>query len=118
MFQNEMQKRSTSLIASLGKQTASALSGGSASTNVGLIEKLTPAQRAVARQAFADSLKVVWIMYTAFAALGLILSFFIRHQRLSTEYKMTKTGLVEEEVKRRGLQMTKKTSKHVSAEEA
>ncbi|KAH6663200.1 MFS multidrug transporter-like protein [Halenospora varia] len=117
VFQNEMQKKLPQLIASLGPQVAQALSGGSAGASVGVVGQLPPAQRRVAREAFTDSLQIMWIMYVAFAALGLVISFFISHQNLTKEHHVTKTGLVEEEAKRKELQATKKANKEKLSEE-
>ena len=59
----------------------------------------------------------MWIMYVAFAALGVVVSLFIGNQKLSKEHQVTKTGLVEEEAKRKELQEKKKASKEAIAEE-
>jgi hypothetical protein len=117
VFQNEMQKRYPSLVAALGKNTANELSGGSAGASVGIVAQLPPAQRAIARDAFFQSLKTMWIMYVAFAALGVVVSLFIGNQKLSKEHQVTKTGLVEEEAKRKELQERKRQSKEILSEE-
>jgi hypothetical protein len=117
VFQNEMQKRLPSLVTELGVQTANLLSGGSAGASVGIVDKLPPAQRAIARDAFFGSLKTMWIMYVAFAALGVAVSLFIGNQTLSKEHHVTKTGLAEEEAKRKELQQKKRASKEALAEE-
>jgi low affinity Fe/Cu permease len=111
VFQNEMQKKSAMLSASLGPELARELSGGSAGASVGIVSKLPPAQRAVARQAFFESLRTMWIMYVAFAAAGLLVSLLISHQTLSKEHQVTKTGLVEEEAKRKEARDAKRMSK-------
>ena len=100
VFQNRMQERLPSLIATLGAQTANALSGGSAGASVVILARLLAAQRETARMAFRQSLRSTWIMYVAFAALGVGISACIRNQELSTERTVTKTGLREEEIKR------------------
>jgi hypothetical protein len=100
VFQNEMQKRYPSLVASLGKEIADALSGEAAGASVGLLKDLPPAQRETARMAFYQSLRVMWIMYIAFPVVGLFIAVFIRYQALSTKHTVTKTGLGEEEKKR------------------
>ncbi|KAF4637158.1 hypothetical protein G7Y89_g908 [Cudoniella acicularis] len=117
VFQNEMQKKLPALSASLGPELAQALSGGSAGASVGVVDQLPPAQRVVARQAFAESLSTMWIMYVCFAALGLAISFFIGNKSLSKVHQVTKTGLVEEEAKRKELQANKKANKERLSEE-
>jgi hypothetical protein len=81
------------------------------------VAQLPPEQRVIARDAFYQSLKTMWIMYVAFAALGVFVSLFIGNQKLSKEHQVTKTGLVEEEAKRRELQERKKQSKEILREE-
>ncbi len=43
----------------------------------------------------------MWIMYVAFAGLGLLFSLFIGNKKLSKEHQITKTGLVEQEKARK-----------------
>ncbi|CZT52425.1 related to DHA14-like major facilitator efflux transporter (MFS transporter) [Rhynchosporium secalis] len=97
VFQNEMQKQYPALLAALGPERAAALSGGSAGASVGVVAQLPPEQREVARQAFHESLKIMWIMYVAFAALGLVCTAFVGNNVLSKEHETVKTGLAEEE---------------------
>ncbi|PQE22600.1 major facilitator superfamily transporter protein [Rutstroemia sp. NJR-2017a BVV2] len=97
VFQNEMQKRYGTLLQALGKSAADQLSGGSAGASVGIVAALPAAGREVARKAFSDSLRIMWIMYVAFAALGLLISFAIGQQVLSKEHEVTKVGLEEQE---------------------
>jgi len=108
VFQNEMQKRYPHLVSALGLQTANALSGSSAGASVGIVKQLPAAQRVIARQAFFESIRAMWTMYVAFAALGLGISFFIGNKKLSKEHHVTKTGLVEEEKKRKEAEQLKK----------
>jgi hypothetical protein len=117
VFQNEMQKRVPALIAALGPQTAAMLSGGSAGASVGIVESLPPAERAIARAAFQESLRVMWIMYVAFAAMGVVIGFLIGNQKLSKEHNTVRTGLVEEEIRRKEAEAAKKQSKLDAKEE-
>ncbi|KAE9369002.1 MFS general substrate transporter [Stipitochalara longipes BDJ] len=111
VFQNEMQKRYPSLVAALGLETANLLSGNSAGASVGIVKALPEAKRIVAREAFADSLRTMWIMYVAFAGLGLLVSLCVGSRKLSKEHEVTRTGLVEEEKKRRENKEAKRVSK-------
>ncbi|TVY47129.1 MFS-type transporter [Lachnellula cervina] len=113
VFQNEMQNHSASLVASLGPQLAGALSGGSAGASVGIVAKLPPAQRVIARQAFFESLRTMWIMFVAFAGFGLLVSLLITKRTLSKEHQVVKTGLAEEEAKRKEAQVNKRLSRDV-----
>ena len=93
VYQNEMQKRAGSLRASLGAATGAQLTGGGAGANVQLIDSLPPAQRQIARDAFAQSLHPMWIMYACIAALGLLVSLAIKKKQLSRQHEAAKTGL-------------------------
>ncbi|TVY44729.1 MFS-type transporter [Lachnellula subtilissima] len=101
VFQNEMQNQSASLVASLGPELADVLSGGSAGASVGIVTHLPPAQRVIARHAFFQSLRTMWIMFVAFAGFGLLVSLLITKRTLSKEHQVVKTGLAEEEAKRK-----------------
>jgi hypothetical protein len=70
---------------------------------------LPDAQRETARAAFYESLRSMWIMYVAFAALAIGISAFIGDQKLSTDHTVTKTGLKEEEVKRQEAEVDRKS---------
>jgi MFS family permease len=70
IFQNQMANKYQSLVAALGLQTASLLSGGSAGANVGIVAALPPAQQMVARQAFFESLRTMWIMVSLYLPLS------------------------------------------------
>ncbi|KAL5116961.1 hypothetical protein ACEQ8H_005179 [Pleosporales sp. CAS-2024a] len=100
VFQNEIKSRHAQLAATLGPQTASAFGGGAAGANVGLIQRLPDNQKLVARQAFSSSLSTMWILYVAFAAVGLGISFLIGKNVLDKQHEETKTGLDVEKQKR------------------
>jgi hypothetical protein len=100
IFQNEMKKKQSQLAATLGPQTASSFGGGSAGANVGLVQRLPENQKFAARQAFASSLSTMWILYVAFAAVGLGISFMISSNKLDKTHEETKTGLDVEKEKR------------------
>ncbi|KFY76983.1 hypothetical protein V499_03503 [Pseudogymnoascus sp. VKM F-103] len=101
VFQNEMERRHPSLVTSLGVGTANALKGGSAGSSVSLVNQLPPPQQVIARQAFFESLRTMWIMYVVFAGVGLLFSFFVGNQILSKEHQVTRTGLTEQEKARK-----------------
>jgi len=95
VFQNSMEARQTSLAAAgLSKSVLEALSGSQAAANVEITKSIQDAsQRQVVLEAFAWSLRNMFILYTALAAVAMIVSVFIKHQNLSTEHKETKTGI-------------------------
>jgi hypothetical protein len=101
VFQNALKKHIPTLVAALGPQTAQELSGFQAAASAQLVQALPPAQRTVARQVVASSLHEMWIMYVAFAGLGVLCSFAITRQKLTKNHEETKTGLETEEAKRK-----------------
>lgn len=82
VFQNGMQSQSESLRLALGSPIAEDFSGGSAGANVGLLSTLQPAQLQVVRDAYAKSLRGIWILYTCIAGVGLLVSLLITKQKL------------------------------------
>ncbi|KAA8574729.1 hypothetical protein MFRU_049g00190 [Monilinia fructicola] len=109
VFQNEMQKRGAELVSALGSSIASELGGGSAGASVDIVKALPPAEREVARDAYWESLRIMWVIYVAFAALGLAISFAIGQHVLSKEHEVTKVGLEEQERLRREAKNARKT---------
>jgi hypothetical protein len=96
VFQNEMNKHSDTLVAALGPNLAAQLSGGSAGASIGIVKSLPANQQAVARLAFFESLKTMWIVFVAFAAVGMLVSLLIGNQKLSKDHTVVKTGLNQE----------------------
>ncbi|OAL55788.1 hypothetical protein IQ07DRAFT_498789 [Pyrenochaeta sp. DS3sAY3a] len=100
VFNNEMKSKQSQLVAALGPQTASSFGGGSAGANVGLIQSLPEDQKTLARKAFSDSLSTMWILYVAFAAVGIVVSLLITKNKLDKVHEETKTGIEAEKEKR------------------
>ncbi|KAH7076944.1 major facilitator superfamily-domain-containing protein [Paraphoma chrysanthemicola] len=100
IFQNEMKKKQSQLVAVLGPETAASFGGGAAGANVGLIQRLPENEKFAARQAFSDSLSTMWILYVAFAFVGLGVSLMIGKNVLDKTHEETKTGLDEEKKKK------------------
>ena len=96
VFQNEMKKKAGFLVRELGPKLAKQLGGANAGAETQLIQSLPEQQRSVVRKAFADSLQPMWIMYTVFAAAGLLTTLLIHRRVLSSEHEETKTGLEAE----------------------
>ncbi|KAI0895602.1 MFS general substrate transporter [Annulohypoxylon nitens] len=93
VFQNGMQRQYPTLLAQLGPELAAQLSGGSAGGNVALVASLPGEQGEIARTAYWNSLRDMYIMYTAIAAVGLLVSPFVSQRTLSREHQEHKTGL-------------------------
>lgn len=96
VYQNQLVSAQPRLIAELGPDAAAQLSGGDASANTKLINALPTAQKDIAEAAFASALKPAWIMYTCFAAAGLICALLIQKTVLSSEHTEARQGLEAE----------------------
>lgn len=95
VFQNSMDTRQPSLAAAgLSKSDLGALSGSQAAANVGITQLIQDAsQRQAVLEAFAWSMRNMFILYTCLAAVAVVASVFIKHQNLNTEHTETKTGI-------------------------
>ena len=96
VFQNEMHKKAGKLRALLGPQLAGALGGGNAGANTQIIDHLPQTEKGPVRMYYAQSLQPMWIMYTVFAACGIIAALFIKRKALSRQHEETKTGIEAE----------------------
>ncbi len=101
LFQTSMSSQQGKLVASgLPPNTTDALGGENAAANVllvGHIEDLH--QRRVVQDAFSSSLKQVWYLYTALAAVGVLSCLFLKKNVMSKDHVETKTGLKEGRMK-------------------
>src|SRR5690242_18265101 len=95
-----MKSKQSQLVAVLGPERASSFGGGAAGANVGLIQRLPENEKFVARQAFSSSLSTMWILFVAFSAVGLAVSFLIGKNLLDKQHEETKTGLDVEKQKK------------------
>ncbi|CAG7928163.1 unnamed protein product [Penicillium olsonii] len=95
VFQNSMGERQASLLAAgMSESMAAQMSGDSAAASIESIKDITdPVQLAAVREAFAWSLRNMWILYTCMSALGILFSAFILKAKLNKEHVETKTGL-------------------------
>ncbi|UPL02180.1 hypothetical protein LCI18_013114 [Fusarium solani-melongenae] len=93
LFQNEMKGKKQTLVDGLGPQLARFFDGATASASVDLVKTLPSEQQLIVRRAFFYSLNKMWIMYTAFSGVGLLLGFFIRAQHLSKEHEAAELGI-------------------------
>ena len=93
IFNNEMDNKRSMLERELGPELAERLSGANAASSVGLVGKLSGREGRIAKTAYWDSLQIMFIVYTCFAALGLIISLFIKQVKLNKEHQEHKTGL-------------------------
>jgi len=84
--------------AGLSDSLLAEFTGGDATANVAMIEGIRDlGQRRAVQQAFAASLRNMWILMTCVTGVGLLASAFVVRTRLSSEHVETKTGLREKE---------------------
>lgn len=70
------------------------LTGENAAANVGVVKGLRdPVQRVAVQDAFAASLRSMFIFYTAVAGVGLVAGVFLTQREMSREHVETKTGV-------------------------
>ncbi|KAK8000938.1 major facilitator superfamily domain-containing protein [Apiospora marii] len=95
VFQNSMEARQGSLAAAgLDGSVRRALSGSQAAANVGITQTITDGvQRHVVLEAFAWSMRNMFIMYTCLSGVALVASAFIKHRKLIEEHTETRTGI-------------------------
>ncbi|KAI2794364.1 Efflux pump dotC [Penicillium oxalicum] len=98
VFQNSMSQMKPSLLATgMSESLAEQMTGNSAAANIEYIGQIDdPAQLRAVREAFAWSLRNMWILYTCMSAAGLFFSAFILKARLNKEHVETVTGLNQE----------------------
>ena len=95
VFQNGMATRLPLLrAAGLNETYINAFSEDKAAANVELIKTIQDeAQRQAVEDAFAWSLRNMWICFTVIAGLGLLISAFVKHKDLKEEHTETRTGI-------------------------
>ncbi|KAM5356606.1 hypothetical protein ACJ41O_003252 [Fusarium nematophilum] len=93
LFQNEMKGQKEMLVEALGPELARLFDGATASASVDVVKTLPPDAQLIVRKAFFHSLDSMWIMYTVFSGVGLLLGFFIRAQHLSKEHEVAQLGI-------------------------
>jgi EmrB/QacA subfamily drug resistance transporter len=96
VLQNELAKRRGVLAGVLGAQLANELGGAEAIANTGLVDALPGYEGEVVRGVFAEGMRFIWVMYTAFSAPAIVLCLFVGRGRLSREHRETVTGLEAE----------------------
>lgn len=94
VFQQSMDLRRSNLIAAgLPLSVVEELSGKNAGANVDVGRNLPPLQDRAVKDAFAWSIRNMFIMFTILGALNIVASLFIKKTKLSKEHRETITGL-------------------------
>ncbi|KAK4671656.1 hypothetical protein QC764_607770 [Podospora pseudoanserina] len=93
IFQNGMDGWNRGLVEKLGGDIANWFGGGEAAGSIERIGLLGEQQQQFVRGAYFESLRLVWIMYVAFAGLATVFTLLVRGQRLSKEHKKVVLGV-------------------------
>ncbi|KAM0431449.1 hypothetical protein ACHAPT_005426 [Fusarium lateritium] len=93
VFNNRMEAQQDKLRSALGPQLAKMLSGSSASSHAFTVAELQGEKGRVAKGAFLEALRTMYIMFVVFAGLGLLASLFIKQRKMSRDHQEHKTGL-------------------------
>jgi hypothetical protein len=95
VFQNGMQLQIPKLnLAGVAPDIVTRLTGSDAAANVMLVASIADlGQRDAVKEAFAWSLRNLWILYTVMGLVGAIASVFITREVLSKDHTETVTGL-------------------------
>ncbi|KAL8806392.1 MAG: hypothetical protein Q9200_005060 [Gallowayella weberi] len=95
IFQNGMHNHNTVLhAAGLPNDIVQKFIGGDAAANVMVISTIpNVAHRFAIQEAFASSLRDMWILYTCVAFMGFVASAFVEKRELSKDHVETKTGI-------------------------
>ncbi|PWW78843.1 MFS general substrate transporter [Tuber magnatum] len=95
VFQNSMQSQSHDLADThLSDELLDAISGHSAASSVGFVQTLEPAERVVARDAYAKGLSTMWYFFLAVSVCCLLFSLGIRKHYLSRQVNSTQPAKV------------------------
>lgn len=87
-------RQSTLAATGLEPSVLEALAGDKAAANVNIIKMVSDAtQHRAVQDAFAWSVRNIFIMYTCIAGITVAASIFIKQKRMSTEHSETKTGI-------------------------
>lgn len=100
LFQNGIQLQSSNLREhGLPANLVEELSGPNAATKINLINTISdPAQKLAVKQAFAWSLRNLWITCTGMAAIAVLASTLITKKELAKEHVETQTGIKKEKL--------------------
>ena len=93
VFQNVMHGQNNKLSGPIGPQLAATLANGGAVSSVFTVNQLPADQKTAAQDAYYIVICDLWILQTAFSAVGLVAICFIRGRALSEDHTVVETGL-------------------------
>ncbi|KEF60059.1 DNA repair protein RAD50 [Exophiala aquamarina CBS 119918] len=97
IMSNELSKKQSYLSQYLPVDVAQRLAASSFGSTTDFVKSLPPEQKQAVNVAYTESLKTMWIFYTAFAAFGILISLFITRKELSSKHEKARTGIAEQE---------------------
>ncbi|KAF2760165.1 MFS general substrate transporter [Pseudovirgaria hyperparasitica] len=93
IFQSQMSNKRDRLHSLLGNEMAARFSGEKAVSSIPAIARLSSTEQIIVQEAYADSLSVMWIFYTALSAVGLVAAVCITQLKLKKEHEQISTGI-------------------------
>jgi EmrB/QacA subfamily drug resistance transporter len=93
ILNNEMSQQYSHLEHELGPDLAHAFAGSNAAKNVELIADLNGQEAEIAKEAYWNGVRVMFIVFAAFSGLGSILTPWIRQVKLSDDHQEHRTRL-------------------------
>jgi EmrB/QacA subfamily drug resistance transporter len=93
VLNSRMSAQNSELTRTLGSNASADFDGGSAAASAAKIATLPPTERQVVQTAYWTSLQAMFIMYTGFCFLGLLVSILIKRKQLTERHTEYKTGL-------------------------
>lgn len=93
IFQNVMQKKLPNIRDQLPADLYRQVSESSPGAMASIVRDLPKAESRAIQRVYKDSLKMVWVFFTAMCAVGFLCGFLIRKKSLDQKHKVTKTGL-------------------------
>ncbi|EXJ88250.1 hypothetical protein A1O1_05180 [Capronia coronata CBS 617.96] len=112
VFNNELSDKEGYLRTVLSPAEARRLTSSSFGATTSFVRGLPPAQKHAVNIAYTSSLRTMWIFYTAFAAFGILVSFFITKKELSRTHEKARTGIEEQERVRQLEEAERKARRH------
>ncbi|KAK5055929.1 hypothetical protein LTR84_012479 [Exophiala bonariae] len=97
VLNNQLSGKQAYLARFLPADVAQRLANSSFGASADYVRSLPPDQKHAVNVAYTESLKTLWIFYTAFSALGILISLFITKKELSSQHEKARTGIAEQE---------------------
>ncbi|KIV90307.1 hypothetical protein PV10_07624 [Exophiala mesophila] len=97
VFNNELATKESSLASTLGPVDAEQVAHASFARTLELLWGYAQPEKYAVNVAYTESLRTMWIFYTAISAFGILVSAFITRKELSRLHEKARTGVEEQE---------------------